>query len=451
MFSKLSRYVLVAVVAFGISGAKADTKEEIPTLFDPITTTLDNGLEVVVIEDHRAPVVTHMVWYKIGAADERPEKMGIAHFLEHLMFKGTKKIGPGRFSEIVAENGGQDNAFTSQDYTAYFQNASKDKLPLLMEIESDRMQGLLLTKEAVGAELQVVLEERSQRTDNNPGSQFSEQFNATLFMAHPYGTPIIGWRHVLEKLTTQDAIDWYEQYYAPNNAILVVAGDVDAEEVFALAKKYYGPAVPKDLPKRTRVQEPPHLAKREVVMRDKRVRQPSWRQAYLAPVIRTAGVKEVRALEVLNTILSDGPTSRLYSKLVIDDKIAAGVGSYYDSSSLDPSSFVLYGSPSNGVDLETIETEIRKIIDDVLENGVTKEELASAKRRMLASAIYTRDSISSAANIFGAALAQGEAIENVINWPRQISKVTAEDVQAAAGRLFVEERSVVGKLLPEEK
>ena len=451
MLSKLSHYALVAVIALGVSAAKADTKKEIPTLFDPITTTLDNGLDVVVIEDHRAPVVTHMVWYRIGAADERPEKAGIAHFLEHLMFKGTEKIGPGRFSEIVAENGGQDNAFTSQDYTAYYQNASKDKLPLLMEIEADRMQGLVLTDEAVGAELQVVLEERSQRTDNNPGGQFSEQFAASLFMAHPYGTSIIGWRHVLEKLTTQDAIDWYEQYYAPNNAILVVAGDVEAEEVFALAKKYYGPAIPKELPERSRVQEPPHLAKREVVMRDKRVRQPSWRQAYLSPVIRTAGVKEVRALEVLNTILSDGPTSRLYSKLVIEDKIAAGVGSYYDSSSLDPSSFVLYGSPSAGVELDVIETEIHKVITDILENGVTEEEVASAKKRMLASAIYARDSISTAANIFGAALAQGEAIENVVNWPRQISEVTAEEVQAAAKRLFVEERSVVGKLLPEEK
>ncbi len=452
MLKRLSAAILVislsSLLNLGVSAKEAD---DIPKLFNPVTTSLENGLDVVVIEDHRAPVVTHMVWYRIGAADEPPGKSGIAHFLEHLMFKGTKKIPPGRFSEIVAENGGQDNAFTSQDYTAYYQNASKDKLPLLMELEADRMQGLILNDEAVGAELQVVLQERSQRTDNNPNGQFREQWQAAQYLAHPYGIPVIGWRNEIENLTTQDAIDWYKTYYAPNNAILVVAGDVKAEDVFALAKKYYGPQKAMDIPARVRVKEPPQLAKRIVVMKDPRVREPSWHQSFAAPSARTGDIREVRALEVLSEILSGGPTSRLYATLVRDMKISVGSGAYYDASSYDPSTFVLYGTPASGVSLEDLEEATWKILKDIVTNGVTMEELTFAKKRMLADAIYARDSVSGAANIFGAALASGEKIENIVNWPRQIFDVKLKEVNEAAVKVFTEKSSVVGKLLPEEK
>ncbi len=444
--------LLVICATVSLSGVSvANDSAEIPKLFDPKTTTLENGLDVVVIEDHRAPVVTHMVWYRIGSADEPIGKSGIAHFLEHLMFKGTKKIPPGEFSSIIAKNGGQDNAFTSYDYTAYYQNASADKLPLLMEMEADRMSNLALTDEAVGAELLVVLEERSQRTDNNPGALLSEQLNAAQFLAHPYGIPIIGWRNEIEKLTTQDAIDWYKKYYGPNNAILVVAGDVKAEDVFALARTYYGPAKPIDLPERVRRIEPPQLAKRTLVMRDKRVREPSWRQTYLAPSARVGDLKEVRALEVLSEILGGGVTSRLYSKLVIDDKLAASAGAYYRSGTFDASGFTVYGSPVGGHSLEEVEQAVDAIIKDVLKNGVTEDEVKHAKKRMMASAIYARDSISGAANIFGGALASGESLENIVNWPSQIAAVTAEEIKTAAAKVFVERRSVVGKLLPEEK
>lgn len=422
-----------------------------PTLFNPHTMTLENGLDVVVIEDHRAPVVTHMVWYRIGSADEPSGKSGIAHFLEHLMFKGTIKVPSGEFSSIVAKNGGQDNAFTSQDYTAYFQNASVDKLPLLMEIESDRMRNLILTDEAVGAELQVVLQERSQRTDNNPGSLFGEQLGAAQYLAHPYRIPVIGWRNEIENLTTQDAIDWYQRYYAPNNAILVVAGDVNPDEVFAMARKYYGPHEPIELPQRIRIKEPPQLAKRILVMSDKRVREPSWRQSFLAPTAPSGNLNEVRALEVLNEILSGGVTSRLYANLVIDEKIASSAGSYYRSGNFDASTFTLYASPSKGFSLEQVEKRIIEIVDDVIKNGVTEEELARAKRQMLAAAIYARDSVSGAANIFGSALASGDIIDNVVNWPTQIAQVSLADIQTAAKKVFVQRQSVVGKLLPEEK
>jgi len=445
------------VVAIGLNillimafTATANARNDYPTLFNPKTTTLENGLQVVVIEDHRAPIVTHMVWYRAGAADEAAGKSGIAHFLEHLMFKGTKKVGPGEFSKIVAQNGGQDNAFTSQDYTAYYQNASVDKLPLLMEIESDRMQGLVLTDAAVGSELQVVLEERSQRTDNNPAALFREQVAAAQYLAHPYGIPVIGWRNEVENLTTEDAINWYKTYYAPNNAILVVAGDVKAEEVFAMARKYYGPRKTIQLPERKRLHEPPQLAKRIVIMKDKRVRQASWRQSYLAPTARLGDIKTVRALEMLTEILSGGPTSRLYAKLVVDEKIAVSVGAYYDSGSYDQSGFTLYGTPAKNYTLEQLEAAINNILDDVLENGVTNEELAAAKKRMMASAIYARDSISGAANIFGDSLASGEKMEDIVYWPKQISQVTTDQILKAARQVFDERRSVVGKLLPEE-
>ncbi|WP_169567733.1 M16 family metallopeptidase [Sneathiella limimaris] len=429
----------------------AQANIDIPKLFDPKTTTLENGMQVVVIEDDRAPVVTHMVWYKIGAADEPRGKAGIAHFLEHLMFKGTDKYGPGEFSRIVAELGGQDNAFTSQDYTAYYQRANVMHLPLLMEMEADRMQGLKLNDEVVGAELQVILEERSQRTDNNPGAQFGEQLDAAQYLAHPYGTPVIGWRHEMEGLTTQDAIDWYKTYYSPNNAILIVAGHVKAEEVFELAKRYYGPKVPQSLPKRERIQEPPQLAKRTLEMRDKRVREPSWRQSFMAPVARTGDLKEVRALEVLDEILSGGTTSRLYSELVRKQKVAAGAGCYYDSGSYDPSIFVFWAAPVNGSSLQDVEKAVWNVINDVLEKGVTESELSEAKDRMLAAAIYARDDLNGAANLFGRALTSGVKMQDIVNWPEQISKVTQEDILRAARKVFDERTSVVGKLMPEEK
>jgi zinc protease len=434
---------------FLVSVTPAISEEKIPKLFDPKTTVLDNGLEVVVLEDHRAPVVTHMVWYKVGAADEPPLKSGIAHFLEHLMFKGTEKLEPGEFSAIVAENGGQQNAFTSLDYTAYYQSVSVDKLPLFMEMEADRMTNLILDDEAVGPELKVVLEERSQRTDNNPGGLFGEQFQAAQYLAHPYGTPIIGWRHELEQLTTEDAIDWYKKYYAPNNAILIVAGDVDAEEVFELARRHYGPIAAVDLPERKRVQEPPQLAKRVVEMKDKRVRQPSWRQSYLMPLDQKSDEKNNRALEVLSEILGGGTTSRLYRGLVVTDKIAAGAGAYFNSGNIDNSTFVFYGSPSDGHTLDEIELAVHDVIKDIQENGVTEAELDRAKRNLMADAIYARDSIQGAANIFGSSLANGETIEEIVNWPYNISLVTAEEVQQAAIQMFDERRSVVGRLLPD--
>ncbi len=446
-----SSFFLALVVCLAVVGRAAalPAAEDIPTLFDPKTATLDNGLQVVVLEDHRAAIVTHMVWYRVGSADEAPLKSGIAHFLEHLMFKGTTTLAPGEFSAIVARNGGQENAFTSYDYTAYYQNVSVDKLPLFMKMEADRMQNLQLTDEIVAPELKVVLEERSQRTDNRPGGLFSEQFRAAQYLAHPYGTPVIGWRHELETLTTQDAIDWYNRYYAPNNAILIVAGDVKAADVFALAEEYYGPIPAKEIPVRQRVAEPPQLAKRTVEMSDRRVREPSWQQSYLGPISREAPPKQLRALEVLGRILGGGVTSRLYDQLVVDRMIATNAGAYFDSGAYDYTGFTLYASPTADHSLDDIEAAVQAIIRDVIENGVTEAELRRAQRQMLADAIYARDNMQGAANIFGAALAAGQSIEDIVTWPRQISEVTAAEVQEASKMIFDERRSVVGRLTPE--
>lgn len=449
LFRAILNSIFLSGVLIVAGGAIAATTP--PKLFDPKFMVLENGLEVVVIEDHRAPVVTHMVWYKVGAADEPPLKSGIAHFLEHLLFKGTAKIGNGEFSKIVAKNGGQDNAFTSRDYTAYFQNASADKLPLLMELEADRMSNLILNDEVVGPELQVVLEERSMRTDNNPSALFREQVSATLYLAHPYGIPIIGWRHEIKNLTTQDAIDWYRKYYAPNNAILVVAGDVEAENVFRLAKKHYGPAKKRKLPVRARIQEPPHLAARRIEMSDKRVRQPSVSRRYLVVDKMINGKLIGPVIDVLSEIISGGATSRIYKSLVIEQKVASNAGGYYDGGNLDVDTFGLYGSPVQGKNLDDVEQALDEIIDQLQNDGVKESEIKRAKRSLIADAVYARDSVSGAANIFGSALSSGESLDDIVNWPLNVSKVTKADVDAVIKIIFDLKRSVTARLVPAVK
>src|SRR6187402_1899446 len=276
---------------------------------------LANGLELVVIPDHRAPVVTHMIWYKVGSADETAGKSGLAHFLEHLMFKGTDKNPSGRFSQVVATIGGQENAFTSADYTGYFQRVPRDQLKAMMEFEADRMTGLELTDDVVRPELNVVLEEQNMRVANNPAARLGEQMDAALYLNHPYGRPVIGWRHEIEQLDREGALEFYRRFYAPNNAILVVAGDVTAAEVRTMAEETYG-KVPRfaEIKPRLRPQEPVQQAARTVTLADPRVTQPSISRYYLAPSSLKARPGESEALDVLAHILGRGSNSRLYQK-----------------------------------------------------------------------------------------------------------------------------------------
>jgi zinc protease len=418
-------------------------------VFNPASFTLSNGLQVVVIPNHRAPIAIQMVWYRVGAADEPAGKSGIAHFLEHLMFKGTKDIPPGEFSKIVARNGGQDNAFTSQDYTAYFQRVAKDRLELVMRLEADRMTNLVLSDAEVLPERDVVLEERRSRTDNNPGAQLYEHSRAALYMNHPYRVPVIGWKSEIKKLATEDAIAFYRRHYAPNNAILIIAGDVTADEIRPLAEKYYGPIPRRTLAPRERVVEPDHRAARRVVLKSPRVRQPSWSRTYIAPSYATAAGSEAYALQVLAEILGGSTTSRFYRSLVVEQAVAASASSWYSADGLDSGEFGVSGSPRPGTGIDAVETAIAAQIARLLSDGVTADEVARAKRSLKAGAIYVRDSLRAGPNIFGRALTSGRTIEDVEAWPDRIGAVTAEQVNAAAKAVFREDRSVTSVLLPD--
>jgi zinc protease len=416
--------------------------------FDVAHFTLGNGLEVVVIPDHRTPVVTHMVWYKVGSADETAGKSGLAHFLEHLMFKGTKKNPLGRYSQTVATLGGQENAFTSDDYTAYYQRVPRERLKTLMEFESDRMTGLVLTDEVVKPELQVVLEEQNMRVANNPGARLGEQVEAALYLNHPYGRPVIGWRHEIEKLDRDGALAFYRRFYTPNNAVLVVAGDVTAEEVKTLAEATYGRVervveiAPRDRPK-----EPVQEAARTVTLADPRVTQPSLRRAYLAPSAHTAAAGESEALDVLSSLLGSGSNSRLYQALVIDQDIALNVGAGYDGTALDYSPFQVSVTPKPGTTLPQIEAAMDAVLAEVIEKGVTAEELERCKNSLIASTVYAQDNQTTLARWFGAALATGLTVEQVQSWPDRVRQVTADSVRAAARRYLDKRRSVTGYLI----
>ena len=346
---------------------------------------LANGMEVVVIPNNRAPVVTHMVWYRVGSADEVSGKSGLAHFLEHLMFKGTSKHPPGEFDRLIDINGGEGNAFTTRDYTAYFQRIASDRLELMMELEADRMQNLVLTDENVLPELDVVREERRERTDNDPSALLGEQVDAAMYTAHPYGKPVIGWMSEVAKLTRDDAMAFYRAHYTPANAVLVVAGDVTPEQVKVLAEKYYGVLKNTFTPEpRVRTAEPDPIASRRVTLVDARAASPVVQRSYLAPSYATANGREALALDLLADILGNGTQSRLYKNLVIDQKIAAHAAAWFSGDQLDSGTFGVYGAPNPGADVAKVEAAIDAILADVLKNGVTQKELDRVRNQAIA-------------------------------------------------------------------
>jgi len=410
--------------------------------------TLPNGLELVVIPDHRAPVVTHMIWYKVGAADETPGKSGLAHFLEHLMFKGTAKNPAGKFSQVVARIGGQENAFTSQDYTGYFQRVPSDQLKTVMDFEADRMTGLQLTDEVVLPERNVILEEQNQRVGNNPSARLTEQVDASLYLNHPYGKPVIGWRHEMEQLSRDDAIGFYRRFYAPNNAVVVIAGDVDPAQARAMAEETYGKVARHGaiLP-RVRPQEPPPVAVRSLTLADPRVEIPSLQREYLVPSFKTAKSGESEALEVLSHILGSGSNSRLYRALVVDKQAAVMAGAWYDANALDYSKFGVQAGPRPGVTLPQLEAEIDTVIAQLIDKGVTEEELERTKTKLIADAVYAQDNQASMARWYGASIATGARVKDVQSWPDRIRAVTADQVRNAARQWLEKRRSVTGYLI----
>ena len=437
----------VLAAAAGIVGLTGPVEAAV---YEPETFTLDNGMQVVVVTNRSAPVVTHMVWYKVGAADEPPGRSGIAHFLEHLMFKGTPNVPEGEFNRRIARNGGRDNAFTSWDYTGYFQNIAADRLSMVMELEADRMVNLVLTEEQILTERDVIIEERRQRINNSPGGRLGEQMMAALYQNHPYGIPIIGWEHEMAALTLDDAVDWYRTWYAPNNAVLVVSGDIDAAELMPLAERYYGVIPARPVPERVRPAEPDFATERRVTLRHPDVQQRSWRRFYAAPVYRTADDNDAYALQVLSEILGGGTTGRLYRSLVIDQQIAVSAGTGYSGNDFDRSRFVAFLSPAPDTEMTVLGDAFDAVVDELLASGVTDQELTDAKSRLVTGAAYARDSVSGPARSLGAAISVGRSIVEIEAWPDRIAEVTAEDVLRTARIVLDRDRSVAGYLLRAE-
>ena len=445
-FAVATLVTLLAACAIPASGALAQTTV---TSDPPASFTLGNGLQVLVIPDHRTPVVTQMIWYKVGSADETPGKSGLAHFLEHLMFKGTAKHPAGEFSQTVLRIGGNENAFTSTDYTGYFQRVPREQLPKMMEFEADRMTGLILKDENVLPERDVVLEEYNMRVANNPDARLTEQIMAALYLNHPYGRPVIGWRPEIEKLDREDALAFYRRFYTPNNATLVIAGDVDAKDVRPMVERTFGavaaqPAIPA---RRLRPQEPEPVAPRTVTLSDPRVEQPSVKRYYLVPSANTAAAGESPALDVLAQLMGNGSNSYLYRALVVDRPLAVSASAGYQGTSLDATQFVIAASPKPGVDFAQIERVFDSVIADVAENPVRAEDLERVKTQLIAEAIYAQDNQATLARWYGAALTSGLSIEDIRSWPDRIRAVTADQIREAAQKWLDKKRSVTGYLI----
>ncbi|MGO4129314.1 M16 family metallopeptidase, partial [Inquilinus sp. YAF38] len=411
--------------------------------------TLGNGLQFIVIPAGTAPVVTQMVWYRVGAADEPPGQSGNAHFLEHLMFHGTTSHPQG-YSQELAAIGGVENAFTTADYTAYYQSVAKENLALVMRYEADRMQNLVLEEKRVNAERDVVLEERRMRIENEPSSRLGEAMNAVLYLNHPYRAPVIGWPSEIEALNRDTALAFYDRFYTPNNATVVIAGDVDPAAVKAQAEEIYGPVKRRaEPPPRIRPQEPQPPAPRRLDLTDARAGQPYLRRNYLAPSVVTAAPGEAAALQVLASVLS-GETGRLYRALVTGQgkaqSLAAMAGAGYDPDALDYSPFAVYAVPRGDVTLPDLEAAMDAVLAGVRDEAVPEEELARAKRRLLAGAIYGQDDPGALARVFGEAAALGRSVADVQGWPGRIAAVKAADVQQAARTYLQPPRSVTGLL-----
>ncbi len=423
------------------------------TIDDAVTTfQLGNGMDVVVIEDRRVPVVQHMVWYRAGSADEPVGESGVSHFLEHLLFKATENLEAGELSATVAANGGRDNAFTSWDYTAYFQRVAADRLGLMMQMEADRMVNIRLTERDIVTERNVIIEERNQRTENNPRALFSEQMNAAQFLNHRYGVPIIGWMHEMETLDMDDVMSFYRTHYAPNNAILIVAGDVDPEEVRRLANIHYGaiPANP-DIAPRVRSTEPPQTAERRLIFRDARVAQPYVQRSYLAPERDPGAQEKAAALTILAEVLGSGTTSYLVDKLQFEAQVAVFAGAFYRGVSLDDTTFDFVVVPAPGVTLQEAEDAMDAALAQFLIDGVDADQLDRIKMQLRASEIYARDNAEGLASRYGSALTSGLTVKDVQAWPGVLQAVTAEDVVEAARAVLRREASVTGWLMQAEE
>jgi zinc protease len=439
----LIRFVtLLACLTLTLSGARA---------FDiPFTqTTLANGLQLIVIEDHRSPIVFHAIGYKVGAADQPPGKTGLAHFFEHLLFKATKNHPAGEFDRLMDENGAQKNAFTTQDITMFWERSGKDLLPLLMDIEADRMQNLILTDEVVATELKVVQEERRQRTDSDPGALLSEQMDAALYTVHPYGKPVVGLPEDVAKLNRSDAEAFYRAHYVPKNAIVLVVGDVKQDEVKALAEKYYGPLTnAAQLPDAPHSVEPAGTAARSITFSDERVPSPSWTRKYLAPSFGATTAQQSAALDLLGVILGGTTQSRMSQSMVFGDKSATSAGAGFNGDQKDSGYFQIFVQLAQGIAIEQIAKNVDGLIADLANKGPTQAELDEARQQAVADYVYALDQPVSFGRMVGIGLADGVPKDRILNRDKSYAMVTIEDVKQAAQSVLKIENSVTGILLP---
>jgi zinc protease len=420
-------------------------------LFDAQEFELSNKMRIIVAQNHKAPIVTSMIWYKVGSIDDFAGRTGLAHFNEHLMFKGTHMVPEGEFSKIIARNGGVDNAFTSYDFTSYHQTIAKDKLELLMLLEADRMKDILLSDKAFEKEHKVIVEERLSRYENNPKALFGEKMNGILWGKNPYGKPVIGFMDEIKAISKDDVLRFHKKWYAPNNAILVVAGDVDPTEVKNLAEKYFGHIPAVDLPARGDVNIEPLDINARISMRHEQVKQPFLKRSYIAPSIMVDSERMSFAIDVLSEILGGSTTSRLYRSLVIKQKIAVSAGSWYNANNLGKGTFSIYASPSENVDLADLEKAVDDEIEKLMREKITTQELEKAKKRLWYGLAYLRDNTETIAEILGRYAVIGYPIKELETWDEKIKSVTLEDVMKAANHLFLNAVHITGTLSPKGK
>ncbi len=442
------RWTLCGVLALALGLTLAQPAAA--KVYNPVSYTLANGLQIIVVPNHRAPVVHHMLWYRVGAADEEPGKSGLAHYLEHLLFKGTPSMPPGSYSKTLARQGGRDNAFTSHDYTAYFATIPVAFLPQLMWMEADRMRNLTLTPELARPELDVVLAERRQRTDDDPQGRFAEKIQKEVFGDHPYGRPVIGWRAEVAAMTDATATDFYKKWYAPNNAVLVISGDVAPEGVVALAAATYGRLEAQSLPPRPDLLAlpPPRHAAAKLVVQDPDVQQALLQRIYVAPSYHAGNTRAAYALQVLSEILDGGEVGRLYRQLVVRQKLATGIDVGYNPTARDRAEFTIGLALAPGVDHERADGALDRLLQDVVRRGVTQTEVAQAVKRLQRQAAFARDSLMAPGYAFGITLTTGGKISDVENWPQKIGAVRLAEVNAAARQLLAHADAVTGFLLP---
>ncbi len=412
--------------------------------------SLKNGMEVIVIPNHRVPAVSHMLWFRIGSADDPPMQSGLAHYHEHMMFKGTEKFRQGQYESLIAAQGGQQNAFTNYDATGYYVNIAKDKLPLAMELEADRMRGLKPDPKEALKEREVIMEERRMRTDNNPQALLSEQMNAALFLNHPYHTPVIGWMHEMAGLKPEDVLAFHKKYYHPDNAILVISGDTSAAEIRPLAEKYYGSLPKRAVPERIWKEEPPARTERHLTLKHANVKQPIWERSYLAPSLVHGDTQHAFPLMVLAQVLGAGRTGILYQELVVKQQLATSISAQYGGFSRGPDQFAINAVPAANVSPEKLEAAINALLDQTLKQGIPVEAVIRAKSLLKAEAIYAREGLQPMAYLMGMLRILGLEKDMFTKWPELIEAVTPEQVQEAAKAVLKPEASVTGLLLPAE-